>query len=190
MHTNVCVRLDCRTPPPLQLYHGFRPPVSSFEGSGRSPGAGLLAQHNSHYDELGRKALVAQHIWWILLNIGPARTWLRDSPQAAMRASRCRRCGGALACKSPGRRVSQSLVPSSTPSRGRARTHSSAPAGSAQSLPAACAVDTASACLTAGSRLLASCACRSTKASKGAGARTPPRTPGCLCARHQSCISR
>ena len=44
-------------------------------------------------------------------------------------------------------------------------------------LPAACGVDTASAWLTAGSKLLASCAGRSTKASKGAGARTPPRIP-------------
>jgi len=41
----------------------------------------------------------------------------------------------APAYASPSRRVSQSLVPSPTPSRGRGRTHSSAPAGSAQSAP-------------------------------------------------------
>jgi len=52
-------------------------------------------------------------------------------------------------------------------------------------LPAACAVDVASAWLTAGSSLLASCACRCTKTFKGAGARTPPRIPGRLCVRHQ-----
>ena len=113
---------------------------------------------------MGGKALATQHIWWILLNISPARSgcgthhkrgsrlalstlrpsvlpygarpaspcsagrnhWPLATTPAAMRASSCRRCGEALASASPGRRVSQSLVPSWTPSRGCARTHSSA----------------------------------------------------------------
>ena len=58
----------------------------------------------------------------------------RDHP-AAMRASRCRRCGVAPACARVGRRVSQSLVPSLILSRGRARAHSSAPAANSQSAP-------------------------------------------------------
>ena len=61
--------------------------------------------------------------------------WSLVPAPAAMCASRCRRCGVAPACASPGRRVTQSLVPSLTPSHGRARAHSSAPSGSAQSTP-------------------------------------------------------
>ena len=36
MRTNVCVRLDCRTPPPPRLYHGRRPLFPHLKG----PGAG------------------------------------------------------------------------------------------------------------------------------------------------------
>ena len=45
MRTNECVRLDCRPPPPAPATLTVlrpSPPVSLFEGSGRSPGAGLL----------------------------------------------------------------------------------------------------------------------------------------------------
>ena len=38
------------------------------------------------YVEFGGKALTTQHIWWILLNISPARIRLRDSPQARIPA--------------------------------------------------------------------------------------------------------
>lgn len=54
---------------------------------------------------------------------------------SAIRASRCRRCGVEPACASPDLRGSRSSAPSPTPSRGRAWTHSSAPAGGAQSAP-------------------------------------------------------
>ena len=96
--------------------------------------------------------------------MSPARIWLRDSPQARILTrlpygarpvrpcsagrnhwplvttpgrdarKQVRRCGGALACASPGRPVSQSLVPHgllAVDAHGRTLPH----AGSAQSAP-------------------------------------------------------
>ena len=38
MRTNVCVRRDCRTPPPPRLYHGRRPLFHNLKGPGTGRG--------------------------------------------------------------------------------------------------------------------------------------------------------
>ena len=73
VRTIVCVRLDCRTPPPHRLYHGRRPLFPYLKGPGAARGRDCVVQHNSRYVELGREALAAQDVWLILLHISPAR---------------------------------------------------------------------------------------------------------------------
>ena len=82
----------------------------------------------------------------------------------------------APACASLDRRASRSSVPSPIPRSGRARAHSSAPAGSAQSAPR----DLRERCRQGLIQSEVELRLPLTGASKGAVARTPSRIPGGL----------
>ena len=46
MHTNVCVRLDCRTPPPPRPYHSRRPLFPYLKGPGAARGRDCYVELN------------------------------------------------------------------------------------------------------------------------------------------------